>query len=67
MALGQNWRYFGEWHAVSSRVETIELGKSNVYALLPNYECQVYMLYCLQSWRHISGTMSVLNVLESCG
>jgi hypothetical protein len=25
------------------------------------------MLYCLQSWRHISETMSVLNVLESCG
>jgi hypothetical protein len=32
-----------------------------------NYECEICMLYCLQSWRHISETMSVLNVLESCG
>jgi hypothetical protein len=45
-------RYFGGWHAAStSRVEKIEL----------------QMLYCLQSWRHISETMPIVNVLESCG
>jgi hypothetical protein len=25
------------------------------------------MIYCLQSWRHIIETISILNVLESCG
>jgi hypothetical protein len=32
-----------------------------------NSECQIRMIYCLQSWRHIIETISILNVLESCG
>ena len=32
-----------------------------------NYECEICMLYCLQSWTHISEKISIPNVLESCG
>jgi hypothetical protein len=32
-----------------------------------NYECEICILYCVQLWRHISETVSILNVLESCG
>jgi hypothetical protein len=32
-----------------------------------NSECQICMIYCLESWTQISETVSVLNVVESCG
>jgi hypothetical protein len=32
-----------------------------------NYEREICIRYCLRLWRHISETMAILNVLESCG
>jgi hypothetical protein len=61
MALGQNWTDI--WGGGGGR------GKLHLPQGLKrlNCECQICMVYDLQSWKCISETMFLLNVLESCG